>query len=200
MAIPRTSSEGGNSCVGEPVAGEFCHVVAIAAIRPAGLTINLAATDQERAALAARFDLQSIDSLEAAAHLAVVDDHGSVRLRASIAANVIQTCVVTLDPVPAHLQTRFEILFSPVDMDEVDVQVTLDGGEDPEPLDGDTIDVGEVVAQQFGINLDPYPRRPDVVFSSENTSDGNRIKTEEDTGSTAQESPFAVLRNLKSMT
>jgi uncharacterized metal-binding protein YceD (DUF177 family) len=200
MANPRTSSEDGNSSAGEPVIGEFCHVVEIAGIRPAGLTINLAANDQERAALAARFDLESIGSLEAAIHLAVVDDHGSVRIRASIAADVVQTCVVTLDPVPAHLQTRFEILFSPVDMDESDVQVTPDDDEDPEPLDGDTIDVGEMVAQQFGLNLDPYPRRPDVVFSAQETSDGNRIKIEEDTGSTAQESPFAVLRNLKSTT
>jgi uncharacterized metal-binding protein YceD (DUF177 family) len=200
MASPRTSSKDSTSGVQDPVAGEFCHVVEIASIRPAGLNKNFAANDQERAALAARFGLQSIGSLDAAAHLAVVDDHGSVRLRATITADVVQTCVVTLDPVPVHLQVGFEILFSPVDMDEVDVQVTPDDDEAPEPLEGDTIDVGEVVAQQFGINLDPYPRRPDVVFSSEETSDGNRIMVEGDTGSTAQESPFAVLLNLKSTT
>lgn len=200
MANPRTTSEDGNSSAGEPVIGEFCHVVEIASIRPSGLNKKLAANDQERAALAARFDLQSIGSLEAAVHLAVVDDHGSVRIQATITADVVQTCVVTLEPVQAHLQTRFEILFSPVDVDEADFQVTPDHDQDLEPFDGDAIDVGEAVAQQLGLNLDPYPRRPDVVFSSQETSDGNRIMIEEGPSSTARESPFAVLWNLKSTT
>ena len=182
------------------VAGEFCHVVDIADIGAAGLTRNIAANDHERAALAERFSLQALDSLEAAIQLTMADDNASVLMQATVSADVVQTCVVTLDPVPVQLRHSFKILFAPVDMDGTDVHVTPDDDHDPEPLDGDTIDIGEVVAQQFGLNLDPYPRRPDVVFSPQEMSDENRTKAEEDAGSSAGESPFAVLRNMKSTT
>jgi len=39
------------------------------------------------------------------------------------------------------------------------------GDEDPafEPLDGEAIDVGEAVAQEFSLALPPFPRAPDAV-------------------------------------
>ena len=62
-------------------------------------------------------------------------------------------------------------------------------GEDdrPELLDGEEIDVGEVVAEHLGLNLDPYPRRAGVVFSAE----------DDDEEGSKRVSPFAVLSDLK---
>ncbi len=60
-------------------------------------------------------------------------------------------------------------------------------GEDdlPEWLEGDEIDMGEVVAEHLGLYLDPYPSRPGVVFSPQDEADP------------APASPFAVLRDSK---
>jgi uncharacterized metal-binding protein YceD (DUF177 family) len=179
---------------------EFCRLVDADQLGPGGLSRDLTADSHERAALAKRFALQAIDSLDATVQLTPASGDRAVRLRATFTADVVQTCVVTLDPVPVHLRKSFEILFEPVACADRDVLVTPDGDDDPEPLLGDSIDLGEVIAQQLGLNLDPYPRSPDVVFSAKEMSAGNRDQAEEDTGSTAEESPFAVLRNLKSTT
>ncbi len=179
---------------------EFCRIVDVDQLGPSGLSRDLTANDQECAALAQRFALQAIDSLDATVQLTPAGGDRAVRLRATFTADIVQTCVVTLEPVPVHLQQSFENLFEPVDSTNGDVVVAPDDDDDPEPLHGESIDVGEVIAQHLGINLDPYPRSRDVVFSPEQTRDENRNQAEEDTGSTAEKSPFAVLRNLKSTT
>lgn len=181
-------------------ADEFRRLVAIDQIGDVGLTRDLAASNSERAALAERFSLRAIASLHATVHLVKAGRDGSVRMRATFTADVVQTCVFTLEPVAASLQDSFEILFAPDNSVDGDVQVSPDDEVDPEPLPDEAIDVGEVIAQHLGLNLDPYPRCPDVVFSPEEISDESRNRAEEDAGSPARESPFAVLRNLKSTT
>ena len=66
-------------------------------------------------------------------------------------------------------------------------------GEDdlPEFLEGDEVDIGEVVAEHLGLNLDPYPRRPGVLFSTADGAAG-------DDDDPVRSSPFAVLREMKS--
>ena len=34
--------------------------------------------------------------------------------------------------------------------------------EDAEPLVGEIIDLGEIIAEEFSLSLDPYPRREDI--------------------------------------
>ncbi|HVH79508.1 MAG TPA: DUF177 domain-containing protein, partial [Stellaceae bacterium] len=58
--------------------------------------------------------------------------------------------------------------------------------EDPafEPLEGEAIDIGEAVAQEFSLALPPFPRAPDAEIE---TSDNE----------TRDDSPFAVLKRLR---
>ncbi len=35
-------------------------------------------------------------------------------------------------------------------------------GDAPEPLTGNMLDVGEIVAEQLSLTADPYPRRPGI--------------------------------------
>jgi len=68
------------------------------------------------------------------------------------------------------------------------VEVEIDPTDDePEPLLGETLDIGEVVAEQFGLALDPYPRKTGVEFGV----DTARPNDGDDRGS-----PFEVLRGL----
>ena len=43
-----------------------------------------------------------------------------------------------------------------------EVEVTLEDA--PEPLVGHVIDLGAIATGFLNLGLDPYPRRPDVVF------------------------------------
>jgi hypothetical protein len=63
--------------------------------------------------------------------------------------------VVTLDPVSAHIVDDTALLFGL----EPDDAGGLDPDAEPvEPLDNGNIDIGEAVAQQLSLAIDPYPR------------------------------------------
>jgi uncharacterized metal-binding protein YceD (DUF177 family) len=163
---------------------EFSRPVAIGALTEAE-THRIEAGAGERAALAARFGLRGLDRLAAEVTLAPLAR--GVRMEAHLEAEVVQECVVTLEPVRNRVEDRFTILYGTVG------EAALHGdhveGEDPdtvaEPLDGDTIDIGEAVAQQLSLALDPYPRAP-----------GAALDTAWEAGET-RETPFAALAKLK---
>ncbi len=82
---------------------------------------------------------------------------GVVRLDASFAAELVQECVVTLEPVPSSIAEEFTLLFAATRDQRT---VVLDSAEETvEPLADGRIDIGEAVAQQLSLALDPYPRR-----------------------------------------
>jgi uncharacterized metal-binding protein YceD (DUF177 family) len=124
------------------------------------LKIRVEAAESERRRLAARFDLQDIVSLQGEASLERMDDDDRFRLRGRLVADVVQSCVVTLEPIRAQVNESFERRFS-ADADiAADGFVDLEGDDPPDPLIGGKIDVGEVLAEELGLALDPYPRLP----------------------------------------
>ena len=149
-------------------ASEFSHKVTVDPWPEDGLVVDLTATDAERDALRARFDLVDIASLRASARI----DKRMMELvlAGTIEAVVSQACVVTLKPVAATLEVSFERHYRPrkahekmiaageamaaeaIDEDEIDVDI-LEGGD---------IDIGEVIAEEFYLALDPYPRIADA--------------------------------------
>jgi len=135
---------------------EFSRAVVPSQIASAGETFLLEATAGERAALAARFDLVSIGEFQAALRLAPTRVEGVLRLTGTISARVVQRCVVTLEPVPAEVEAPVDIVLMPAGplTDEIDVE------EDVEPYEDDRIDLGEIVAEELALGLDPYPRSP----------------------------------------
>ncbi len=152
--------------------------------------VEIVADAGERAALARRFGLAALGSLAATVRLK--RSGGVVRLSAHFVADVVQRCVVTLEPVASRIEQEIGLLFAPATEAAVEVDVDAEGDDDSsEPLSGDTIDIGEIVAEHLGLNLDPYPRRGGVLFSAE-------APGEFDEGAAAAESPFDVLRNFKS--
>jgi uncharacterized metal-binding protein YceD (DUF177 family) len=137
---------------------------------------RIEATAAERTALARRFGLRALESLSAEVRLAPLGR--GLRLDAALEADVVQECVVTLQPVPNHVSERFALVYgeAPASPDEDSVV---------EPLENETIDIGEAVAQQLSLALNPYPRAPGAAV--------DRRWTGEDT----VEGPFAALAKLK---
>ena len=121
----------------------------------------ISATPEECAALAKRFDLQGLDALKAEATLtpgaAGIDAKGRMR------ANVVQSCVVTGEPVPARIDLPFTIRFVAADAAPEGDEIEL-SAEDCDVMehDGQVIDLGEAVAQTLLLALEPYPRSPNA--------------------------------------
>lgn len=139
-------------------APEFSRPVLLARIGSEPLRREIAANPEEREALARRFDLLALDRLVASVEL---HRRGGdmILLRAKFAAEFAQECVVTLDPVPGEVAEEFELLYGPPEVEE-GAAGTLTDAVAFEPLVGDTIDIGEAVAQEFSLALPTFPRSP----------------------------------------
>jgi uncharacterized metal-binding protein YceD (DUF177 family) len=178
-------------------APEFSHLVSTARLSTKPATYRLVANEGERAALAARFDLISLDRFEATVTLRR-EPGDAIRFDGEIDADLVQACVVTNDPVPAKVTDRFTLVYRS-DIDEATAdQMALDNPEDEiiEPLIGDSIDIGEAVAQQLSVAMDPYPRSVGAQSSAALVKAAGG--EEDETGApTARRNPFDALAALK---
>lgn len=154
--------------------------------------LEIHAGAEERAALARRFGLVALDSLTAAV-TATRTARGDVRLAGRLKAHVVQTCVVTLEPVPAAIETEFVRLFSPTATWDESEEIVLAPEDDdpPEPLTGGTVDPGEVAAETLGLALDPFPRAPGATLPPQASNSDEKENIPEKQG------VFSVLAKLK---
>ena len=170
---------------------ELSRLVNIAELGAEERVLEIDVSPQERAALAARFALLSLDRLAATVRVKRVERSANIRLSARFVADVVQSCVATLEPVASTIEESVELLFAPLPQgaSEANVFVSPTGEDTPEPLVGEEIDVGEVVAEHLALALDPYPRRPGAVAEFTDPD------AEREGG--AANGPFAALRDLK---
>ncbi len=173
-------------------APEFSRAIPVESLEDGETVIDIEADADERAALARRFGLLAVDSLTAKVGLTPVDV-GRVRVHGALAAEVTQACVVTLEPVTTRVEASFERLYGADAPEEAGGLITdADTGESPEPFAHGAVDVGEAVAEQLALELDPFPRAPEVAFDG--FSSGFKSVGDDDIGNAG---PFAVLARLK---
>ena len=173
-------------------AAEFSRPLSLDRISTTQHREEITATDKERAALAERFGLLSLDNLPASFTLKRVRKD-LVRVKGRVSAELAQACVVTLDPVPARIDERFEVDFMEgVQPAMTDLELDAEAAEAPEPAPDGWIDLGELAAEQLGLAMDPYPRKPDADVPAE-------WKAEQTAEPVADErpNPFAALEKLK---
>jgi len=144
----------------EPVP-EFSRLIPLSRLRGEPITEEIAATPAEREALARRFELLSLERLAATVELTRQRD--SILLRGAFEAEFVQSCVVTLEPVPGRLSERFSLRYGPPES-EPDPSQTGADDEAFEPLSGDSIDLGEAVAQELSLALPAFPRDPAALI------------------------------------
>jgi uncharacterized metal-binding protein YceD (DUF177 family) len=128
-----------------------------------GAALDIAASEGERAALAKRFGFLGLPAFAARV---TVDRRigGQVVVEGRLRGRIVQACVLTLDPVMQELDDTFRLVFKKDLADERDPEsgeaVLSAQADAPEPLSGNLLDVGEIVAEQLSLAADPYPRRP----------------------------------------
>jgi uncharacterized metal-binding protein YceD (DUF177 family) len=122
--------------------------------------VEIAADPAERAALAERFGLLGIESLEA--RYAIRRDAADIRATGHLSARVTQACVASHEPVPAVVEEDFDLRFLPEGEPDAD-EVELSEAEcDTVFYTGGAIDLGEAAAETLALALDPFPRSADA--------------------------------------
>ncbi|HVH48635.1 MAG TPA: DUF177 domain-containing protein [Sphingomicrobium sp.] len=174
----------------------FSYAVKVGRISANPVEVTISADAEERSGLAKLWSVLEVKALSATFTLQRWKRDG-VRLKGQVTADVVQACVVTLDPVPAHIDEAVEVVFVPegsklarpaISTESGEMLLDPEGPDAPEIFTGDTIDAGVVAAEHVALALDPYPRRADVAFS------GHIESTDEDD---KKPSPFAVLKDWK---
>lgn len=159
----------------------------------AGDEVRIEADESQSLAIAKVAQVLSLPSFVATVKLSKTAPT-RYRLDYRLEAEVVQACVVTLEPVTSRIAQGFtrELHFigtgprRPAEATELD----LSGSDEDEPEDIESLhyDLAGPLLEEFLLALDPYPRAPGVEFAP--ASEAGQ----------APESPFAVLKSLKSRT
>ena len=173
---------------------EFSRIVKADSVQRGEVVEVIEADEAERAALAVRFELEAIGRLKATVRLRRTQGGEMVRVVGALEADVVQTCVVTLESVHNSVTDRFESLFAPPELvpdspEDMEFDASMADEDIIEPIVNGRIDIGELTAQHLSLALDPYPRCPGVELP-EGAED-------EDEEPVERPNPFAALERLK---
>jgi uncharacterized protein len=169
----------------------FSYAVVVGDIPPEGRHFRLEADPEERRQLAEALDIPEVTSL-----LAELDvrptRRGAFRVRGRLNATIVQTDVVTLDPLAQEVEEEIDVTLMRADKASAparaaaEVLVDPEQAEEPEPYHRGRIELGAIVSEHLALGLDPYPRAPGVAFEGH---------TEDDAPAGA--AAFAALARLK---
>ncbi|MDR6789054.1 uncharacterized metal-binding protein YceD (DUF177 family) [Sphingomonas sp. BE138] len=165
---------------------EFARVERLDTIGGEERQVAIAADESERLALARRFRLMAVERLEAT--FAIRREAGGVAARGRVAADVVQACAVTGDPVSATVDEEVDLRFVEPAGRGGDEEVELSGDAlDTIEIEGGGIDLGEAAAETMALALDPFPRSPQAADALKQAG----VLSEEEAGA------FGALAELK---
>jgi len=159
--------------------------VAVEDIPETGGHYEFTADAATREAVARLAGLRTLDRLDAVFDVSRRVEGAAVR--GEVRARVGQNCVVTLEPIDSDIHQTVDLSFAPSAGPADEAPISRHGrpiDEPPEPLEGDTIDLGAIATEFLILALDPYPRKPGAEFV---------IASEDGEG----DSPFKALAALK---
>lgn len=173
----------------------FSYPVKVAHVSANAVRVTIEADEAEREGLAKLWKVLSVRSLKAELQVSRWKRDG-VRIKGTVEGEIVQACVVTLEPVESRISESLEQVFVPegsklarlVLDGQGEMVLDPDGPDAPEPFVGDTIDAGALVAEFAAMAIDPYPRKTGVEFAGHSEDAGAEI---------IRPSPFAVLKDWK---
>jgi hypothetical protein len=163
----------------------FSRLIAVDRIPSRGKHFRLEADEEERRAVAATLGIVEVRSLAAELDVSPLGAD-AFSVRGKVAASVVQTDVVTLEPLAQKVEEDIDVTLVPSaeplggrkeDVSEVAGRDVYRGGQ---------IDLGAIAVEHLALGLDPYPRGPGVEFAAHIEDDP-----------AAGGSPFSVLARLK---
>lgn len=167
----------------------FEAVIRIDNLPANGRNLKVKTDNAEREALARHLKVQSVDKM--IAQLSIVPIKRGVQLTGSLSAVIVQSCVVTFEPVVQEINEELSRVFllghedDKVETAGAEVFVDLEGEDLPDYFEGPEVNFSGLLLEVLGLAIDPFPRQ-----------DGAKLETSGD--SREDSSPFAVLKGLKS--
>ena len=150
----------------------------------AGVQRRLTPDAEAMKRIARALDLQALEAFEVDINL--VPTVSGWRLDGRVTADAVQTCGLTLEPLPVHVDRKFSVQMVEAtereDDEEGEIDLELDD-DSPDQIEGGSLDLGQYAVDQLALSLDPFPRKPGAVF--EQPREPGEI------------SPFAVLKSLQ---
>lgn len=164
----------------------------VARLPQKGMPVVIEADAKQRARLAEEHGLVSVGRYRADLLVTSWKRNG-VKVLGTVEADIVQECVVTLEPLESRISEDVSAVFLPEDSKlgrlgfhgGGEILLDAEGPDSPETFCGDTIDVGALAEEFFELAIDPYPRRP-----------GANLDLAADDADPAV-SPFAGLSSLK---
>jgi len=122
-----------------------------------GERFDLSADETERAELARRLGLLSLERFEA--HCAIARDGEVIRARGRLRAHLEQACIATGEPVGQGIDEAFDLTFRPDPGAAPDEEIEL-GADELDTLfhDNQAIDLKSALEDTLALAIDPYPR------------------------------------------
>ncbi|QPC98183.1 YceD family protein [Qipengyuania soli] len=158
---------------------------------PAG-ELAIEANEAERAALARRFGVTSIKALTATVGFDTKD--GAVLANGRLKATIEQPCAITRDNFTYEVEEPLTLRFVPSGSTPdyaPDEEIELDTEDlDEIEYEGETLDLGEAIAQTLALAIDPYREGPGADEARESAG----IVSDEDTPSGPLAEALAALR------
>lgn len=148
----------------------------------AGLNRRLEPDAAARARIARSLDLADLGAFTV--DMSLTPTASGWRLAGRLHAEAVQTCGLTLEPLPVTIDDDFSIALTetPAPDPEGEIDLSLDD-ESPDLVEDGRVDLGQYAVEQLALRLDPFPRKPGAEF----------VQPREP----GEISPFAVLRQLK---
>jgi uncharacterized metal-binding protein YceD (DUF177 family) len=170
--------------------------VKLADITESGRRVTVEADAAALAGLAGALGVDSVQQAGATFDLSHWGRDG-LHVAGRVTARVSQSCVVTLEPVVNAIDEAVDVDFAPPEKAMAGRPKSEDESpssiEGPEPLAGDSIDLGALATEYLILGVDPYPRKPGIAFDAPSGGE----KTAEKAADGAEGSPFAALAALK---
>lgn len=140
--------------------------------------LHVSPDEKDRQKIAGLLGILELKSLSAELRFKRVQGGLVVRIDGDFAALVVQSCVVTLDPIESEIKDSFSAWYADPEQAisfnkalkqrELEKQhgeiPIVDEKDDPEPIIDGVIDIGDVVTQFLSLSLDPYPHKEGVQF------------------------------------
>ncbi|MBB5220826.1 uncharacterized metal-binding protein YceD (DUF177 family) [Amaricoccus macauensis] len=163
---------------------EFARVVELRQIRDLSqFAFDISPQPAEAVALAELLGARAVRKLRFSGRLTPVGK-GGWDLDAELGATVVQTCVVSLEPVTTRVDERVHRAFLPETASSAEIVVSPDEDDEVEPL-GDRIDLGRIAIEALALALPAYPRKAGATLEAGDDDDADRPR------------PFAALAALR---
>lgn len=168
----------------------FSILLLVAKVPAGGKHVRIETDESQRRAITEALGIVDVEQLKAELEVRPMGAE-AFSVRGALTASVVQTDVVTLEPVRQEVSEAIDLSLVPAADDSPSKrrrpqQPDAADSDERDVYRGGRIDLGVIVFEHLALGLDPYPRSPDAEFSGHIEDDP-----------AAAPSAFAALASLK---